>query len=48
MAGLPSSASTIEEYANFISACLKELNLNSLHLCGTVWVISMYVSCIIK
>ena len=30
----PSSASTIEEYANFISACLKELNLNNLHLCG--------------
>ena len=30
----PSNASTIEEYADFISACLKELDLTNLHLCG--------------
>ena len=31
---LPSNASTIEEYAKFISVCLKELNLTDFHLCG--------------
>ena len=31
---LPTNASTIEEYADFISACLKELGLSDLHLCG--------------
>ena len=30
----PSNASTIEEYAKFISACLEELNLTNFHLCG--------------
>ena len=30
----PSNASTIEEYAKFISACLEELNLANFHLCG--------------
>ena len=30
----PSDASTIEEYAKFISVCLKELNLTDFHLCG--------------
>ena len=31
---LPSDASTIEEYADFISACLKEIGLKNIHLCG--------------
>ena len=31
---LPTNASTIEEYADFISACLEELGLSGLHLCG--------------
>ena len=31
---LPSDASTIEEYADFISACLKEIGLRNIHLCG--------------
>ena len=31
---LPSNASTIEEYADFITACLKELGLSDFHLCG--------------
>ena len=31
---LPSSASTIEEYADFISACLAEIGLQNIHLCG--------------
>ena len=31
---LPSDASTIEEYADFISACLKQINLRNIHLCG--------------
>jgi len=31
---LSSNASTIEEYADFISVCLEELNLSNLHLCG--------------
>ena len=30
----PSNASTIEEYADFITACLKELGLSDFHLCG--------------
>ena len=30
----PSNASTIDEYAKFISVCLKELNLSDFHLCG--------------
>ena len=30
----PSNASTIEEYAKFISVCLEELNLTDFHLCG--------------
>jgi len=31
---LPSDASTIEEYADFISACLKQIDLRNIHLCG--------------
>ena len=31
---LPSDASTIEEYADFISACLNQIDLRNIHLCG--------------
>ena len=31
---LPSNASTIEEYADFILTCLEDLGLSDLHLCG--------------
>ena len=31
---LPSDASTIEEYADFISACLKQIDLRNINLCG--------------
>ena len=31
---IPSSAQTIEEYADFISSILDQLGINNLHLCG--------------
>ena len=34
----PTGAKSIEEYANFISNCISEIDISGIHLCDIVWV----------